>query len=191
MSTEKFSGANMSRRDFIKSAALGVMAISSSDSNTEISQAGIENKFINKNGNCEFVFTSSNPKEAHLSANKFADGVGNALKAAYPSKIADVSVTLKVLRKGGQKLYRLVWKCKIVKSSVADAHYRFDHRGTMWPGRTLALAKYGAEDEIKRSGKKDEANSGNFKAPFIRDSFAGSNTEGYWYIKEFFMVAPK
>ena len=145
----------------------------------------------------ELMFVSPDPGKAHNSANAFAQQVGDVLKSAYPSKVLDPTVSLRVLvfTRGGQKFYRLTWSCRIVKASVADADYYFDRRGTLLPGPTLTEAKRKVETEIERSGKvstmRKAFTSAKIPENFIRDSFSGSSAEGYWYIKEFFLVAPK
>ena len=118
---------NQSRREFLKTGAVAVAAVAGINSlggKMQAAQVGglIENKFINKDGKCEYIFTSSNPKEAHDSANQFQDEVGKALRAAYPSRILEPNVILQILKRGGQKLYRLIWSCKIVSSSEAEAN---------------------------------------------------------------------
>ncbi len=143
----------------------------------------------------ELTFVSPDPGKAHDSANTFAQQVGDALKSAYPSKVLDPTVSIRVFIRGGQKFYRLTWNCRIVKASVADADYYFDRRGTLLPGSTLTEAKRKVETEIERSGKvsamRKSFRSAKIPENFIRDSFSGSSAEGYWYIKEFFLVAPK
>lgn len=184
----------LSRRDLLKKAGLTALAISGLEKTTE---AQVENKFINKDGNCEFMFTSPNANEAHNSANRFATEVGNILKSAYPSRrVLNPSVRLEILTSNNQKLYRLIWKCNIVKSSTGDADYYFDRRGTLLPGKTLEEAKDKVEAELQKSGKVEEMRKrfggrGKIYESFIRDSSAGSEKDGYWYIKEFFLVAQK
>jgi hypothetical protein len=185
----------LSRRDFIKTTVLGLAAMIRTDNLTETSEAisQIENKFINKDGNCEFTFTSPNQSEAHNSANVFAREIGNALKSGYPSKVLDPKVHLQVFIRGGQKLYSLTWTAKIVKASVAEANWVFDRRGTLLSGQTLAEAKSRVEAQLEKSKKVSELRhfkSANIPKSFIQDSFARSGEQEYWYIKEFFMVAP-
>ena len=87
----------------------------------------------------------------------------------------------------------MTWSCQIVKASAAEAQYHFDHRGTFLSGGTIAEAKRKVENEIARSGKVQQAHQGKFNVPdgFIREASAGSAREGYWYIREYFMVAPR
>lgn len=143
----------------------------------------------------ELTFVSPDPGKAHDSANSFAQQVGDALKSSYPSRVLDPSVNLRVFVRGGQRFYRIVWSCRIVKASIADADYYFDRRGTLLAETTLTEAKRKVEAEIERSGKVSIMRRGfrNAKIPesFVRDSFSGSSTEGYWYLKEFFLTAPK
>ncbi|MDP1760148.1 MAG: hypothetical protein Q8L01_01695, partial [Candidatus Woesebacteria bacterium] len=143
----------------------------------------------------ELTLVSPNPGTAHNSANTFAQQVGDVLKSTYPSKVLDPTVSLRVFMRGDQKFYRLTWSCRIVKASVADADYYFDRRGTLLSGSTLTDAKRKVETEIERSGKvsimRKAFTSAKFPENFIRDSFSGSSAEGYWYIKEFFLVVPK
>ena len=151
---------------------------------------------IQKDGDhYELTFVSPNPSEAHNSANAFAKQVGDVLKTSYPSKVLDPSVSLRVFTKDGQKFYRLTWSCRIVKASVTDADYHFDRRGTLLSGSTLTDVKRKVDTEIEKSGKistmRKSFQSSKIPENFIRDSFSGSNIEGYWYIKEFFLVAPK
>lgn len=183
-----------SRRDFIKKAVTVGVALGAFGDSVEAAQS-MEGKFSNIEGNCEFVFTSANPDEAHNSANVFSREVGNALKATYPSKILLPNVKLEVININGQRSYRFTWTCKIVKSSETEANYYFDRRGTMLSGKTLSEAKTKVEAELEKSGKVQTMRKGfknaNMPASFIKDSFSGSDREGYWYVKEFFMVAPK
>ncbi|MEK7148058.1 MAG: hypothetical protein AAB758_02060 [Patescibacteria group bacterium] len=143
----------------------------------------------------ELTFISPDPGKAHDSANTFAQQVGNVLKSTYPSRVLAPNVSLRVFMRGEQKFYRIVWSCRIVKASLADANYYFDRRGTLLSGPTLAEAKRKVETEIERSGKvsimRKGFRSARIPESFIRDSFSGASTEGYWYIKEFFLVAPK
>ncbi len=192
-----------SRREFLK--AVGgltafALAGAGAEENAEGAQNLLENKFRCKGGKCEFMFTSPNSKEAHdYSANKFEKEVGDALKDAYPSKILDPNVILQILRINGQKLYRLYWSCRIVKAKPSEADYYFDRRGTMLPGPTLPAAKAVVEAELKSSDKVEamrkaweaKGKKGKIYDTFIKDSSAGSDSTGYWYIKEFFLVAPK
>ncbi len=146
-------------------------------------------------GHYELTFVSPNPGKAHDSVNAFAEQVGDVLKSTYPSKVLDPTVSLRVFIRNGQKFYRLTWSCRIVKASVSDADYYFDRRGTLLSGSTLTEAKRKVETEIERSDKvsimRKSLKSAKIPENFIRDSFSGSSAEGYWYIKEFFLVAPK
>lgn len=143
----------------------------------------------------ELTFVSPDPGKAHDSANAFAQQVGDALKASYPSKVLDPNVNLQVFVRGGQKFYRIVWSCRIVKALLIDADYYFDRRGTLLSGPTPTEAKRKVEAEIERSGKvsimRRSFRTARIPESFIRDSFSGSAAEGYWYIKEFFLTAPK
>ena len=143
----------------------------------------------------ELVFASTDAAKAHESANAFAREVGDILKSNYPSRVLDPNVNLAVFTKNNQKVFRFVWSCRIVKASVNDADYYFDRRGTLLSGATLAQAKRNVETELAASAKVKAMRNGfkNTRIPdsFIRDSFLGSSSEGYWYVKEFFMVAPK
>ncbi len=188
---------NLSRREFV--GKLGAVAVAISglkDTEAAQSRGLIENKFTNKDGKCEYMFTSPNPELAHDSANVFEREVGKALKTAYPSQIIEPDVKLQILRQGGRKLYRYIWKCEIVKPGSRDPHYSFDRRGTMKWGKTLAEAKNEVEAELGRSQKvpemrKKHNDRGTIPPNFIRDSYAGNPKEGYWYVKEFFLVVPK
>ena len=106
---------------------------------------------------------------------------------------------LQILKRGGQKLYRLIWSCKIVSSSEAEANYHFDRRGTIQSGRTITEARSKVEAELVNSNKADEMRAawqakggkGIIYPSFIKESCAGSDTEGHWCIKELFMVISK
>jgi hypothetical protein len=143
----------------------------------------------------ELTFVSPYPDKAHDSAVVFADLVGQTLKSSYPSKLLDPSVTLRVFTRVGQKFYRLTYVCRIVKSSEQDADYIFFRQGTLLSGKTLVEAKRQVEAELKKSGKVEAMRKAFVGASipenFIRDSFSGSTSEGFWYVKEFFLVAPK
>lgn len=143
----------------------------------------------------ELAFVSSDPGKAHDSANAFAQQVGDLLKSSYPSKVLDPNLSLQVFMRDGQKFYRIVWSCRVVRASLVDADYYFDRRGTLLSGSTPLEAKRKVETEIERSGKvsimRRSFRSARIPESFIRDSFSGSITEGYWYIKEFFLTAPK
>lgn len=143
----------------------------------------------------ELTVTVPNQQEAHDSANTFAYEVGNVLKATYPSKVLDPKVDLHVFMKDGQVVYRLTWSCRMVSASVTDADYYFDRRGTLLLGPTLDQAKRKVNSELKESNKvqvmRRAFKRSKIPAGFIKDSFSGSSAEGYWYIKEFFLVAPK
>lgn len=162
-----------------------------------ISFARAEAQVVQKNGDLyELSFTSHNPTEVHGSANAFAQQIGDVLKYSYPSKVIDPSVRLQIFEKDSQKYYRLIWSCRIVKvSTVAEADYYFDRRGTLLPGTTLAEARSRVEAELQSSDKVSKMRAafrgGKIPVSFIRDSFAGSAASKYWYIKEFFLVAPK
>lgn len=143
----------------------------------------------------ELSYLSNDPVQVYNSANLFEKKVGDALKSSYPSKVLDPNISLRVFKKNGQKFYRMVWSCRIVEAHFTDADYYFDRRGTFLSGPTLADAKRKVEAEIEKSDKVSIMRKSyyNAKIPenFIRDSFSGSSTEGYWYVKEFFLVAPK
>ncbi len=143
----------------------------------------------------ELAFVSADPGKAHDSANAFADEVGKTLKSLYPSKVVDPSVELRVFLRDGKNMYRIIWSCRIVKASVSDADYYFDRRGTLLPGSTLSEAKRNVEAEIERSQKVSSMRKnfpqGKIPEPFIQETFSGTAKEGYWYLKEFFLVAPK
>jgi hypothetical protein len=187
-------GSKLYRRDFLKTAASPVVAGLASLAHTEKTQ--IENKLINKDGKWEFVFTSADPEEAHNSANRFANEVGNQIKREYPSIVAEPTLALEVFTSNGQKMYRMTWGCRILKSTPINADYYFDRRGTLLWGRTLDEAKSNVEAEIKKSGKvelmrKKFGSKAKIYSTFIKEAYSGSEAEGYWYIKEFFLTAPK
>jgi hypothetical protein len=141
------------------------------------------------------TFVSSNPSLAHLSANIFAREVGNVLKTSYPSRVIDPSVNLHVFARTGKKFYQLTWMCRILRADTASADYYFDRRGSLLYGRTLVETEEKVEKELAQSKKVQVLHSsfprGRIPEDFIRDSFSGSRQDGYWYIKEFFLVAPK
>jgi hypothetical protein len=151
---------------------------------------------IQKSGDVyKLAFTSADASRAHMSANVFVREVGNALKASYPSKVLDPNVNLTVLTKNGRKLFYLVWSCRIVRASINEADYYFDRRGTLLGGATPKIAKLGVEAEIATSRKVQAMRKSfrNSRIPesFIRNSSSGSRAEGYWHIKEYFLVAPR
>ncbi len=185
---------NPSRREFIKTIPAMVGMVKGFNENEQNSN-GAENQFKYENGDCEFVFSSNDPGKAHESANTFADEVGKLLKREYPSRILNPRLKLEVSGAGTKKNYRIRWNCKILKTTPENADYYFDRRGTLLSGKTLNEAKQKVEAELARSQKVEIMRKG-FKHPnippsFIQDSFSGSENEGYWYIKEIFMVASK
>lgn len=143
----------------------------------------------------EMSFSSSNPTEAHNSANRFASLIGDELKQRFPSKILDPDVELRIYMQNGQKLYRLTWYCRIVPASIGDADYYFDRRGSMLAGATINEARQKVQDEIMTSKKvlsmRKSFPKGEIPFSFVRESFSGSSTEQYWLIREYFLTAPK
>ena len=158
--------------------------------------SGTEAQTLQRDGDhFELVFTSKDAGKAHASANVFARDIGDILKVSYPSKVLDPSIRLTVFTRNNQKLFRLVWSCRVVRTSANDADYYFDRRGTLLWGVTPAEAKRKVGTEIETS-RKVWAMHQNFRGAkipksFIQDSISGSRSEGYWYLKEFFMVAPR
>jgi hypothetical protein len=143
----------------------------------------------------EFVFISADAGKAHTSADVFATQVGTTLKIEYPSRILNPAVDLAVFIRNNAKIFRFTWSCRIVKTSPENADYYFDRRGTLLFGKTLTEVKRNVEIDVERSGKiwamRKNFRGAKIPESFIRDSFAGSSLEGYWYVKEFFLVAPK
>ena len=126
--------------------------------------------------------------------NAFAKQVGDRLKALYPSRVLDPRVDLKVYKRDGQQMFRIVWSCRIVPATEKDADWLFDRRGALKPGSTIELAHAAVDKDIKDTGKADELRrmpSGRAPASFVRESRSGSMAEGYWLIREYFGTAPK
>ena len=144
---------------------------------------------------CTFTVESPDPKLAHDGANDFSRLVGDRLKAQYPSQVLDPRVDLAVYILNGKKIFHLMWSVRIVRTIVPNADWQFDRRGTLLWGRTLQVARDNVEMEFKKSGKVSTMRQGfkssNIPPSFVRDSYSGSSLEGYWYIKEYFLVAPK
>ncbi len=144
---------------------------------------------------CTLTFESTDPTKAHDSANDFTRLVGDRLKAQYPSQILDPRVDLSVHKQNGQTVFRFVWSARIVKALVPNADWNFDRRGTLMAAKSLQDAIVAVEQEIVDSKKVQEMrrrySMSNIPESFVRDSYSGSNQEGWWYVKEYFLVAPK
>lgn len=147
-----------------------------------------------KGDSYQLRFESADPEVAHNSANLFAQGVGDVLKSSYPSRVLEPSVNLSVSMTDGKKTYHLVWSCRVVKASIQDADYYFDRRGTMMSGLTPEIARRNVDLELEKSNKVNIARrairGARIFPGFIKDSLSGSGSQ-YWYIREFFLVAPK
>jgi hypothetical protein len=144
----------------------------------------------------ELSYVSLDPGWAHDSAEAFTHEIGNVLKNNYPSKVLDPDVHLRVYKKNNRKLFRFVWSCRIVTATEQDADYYFDRRGTLLWGASASKARRKVNDEIRSSGKiqamrENFGKGASIPGDFVRDSSSGSHSEGYWYVKEFFLVAPK
>lgn len=143
----------------------------------------------------ELTFTSPNGAEAHKSANRFASLVGDELKARYPSRVLDPDVELRVFHENGEMLFRMVWSCRIVPAPEDVADYYFDRRGTLLSGPTILQARQNVQEQIGTSDKIAELRrafpDGRIPLSFIRDTFSGSTEETYWYMTEYFLVAPR
>ena len=130
----------------------------------------------------------------HDTANAFAQKVGDQLKALYPSRVLDPRVDLKVYKHGGQQLFRITWSCRIVRSSVQDADWLFDRRGSLKSGATIALARAAVDKDILDTDKVNDLRrmpNGRVPENFVRESRSGSSAEGFWFIREYFGTAPK
>ncbi len=138
---------------------------------------------------------------AELSAKKAYDGgkvfeeqIGDLLKEKYPSKLLDPRVSLQISNDGGTRLFVITWSCLLIQTKDKDADYYFLRRGTIQHGATLAAVELSVEEELRKSGKvkamRKAFPGGRIPSSFIQDAHVGSETDGYWYVKEFFMVAP-
>ena len=178
---------------------LMVTAIALAASQVSAEQAKVKGavpELVNVGGDLyELVYESSNGGDAHFSANVFSDKVGDVLKARYPSKILDPDVQLRVYSIDGAVRFRMRWNCRIVKSSEAGAVLHFDRRGSMLSGAGIDEARAAVIADIENNRKPQEM-SARYKDPsippsFVRDSRSGSTAEGYWYIREIFLVASR
>jgi len=145
---------------------------------------------------CTLILEMPRAGIAHdASANTFQDLVGKRLKALYPSKVLDPRIDLVVYKDNDQFIWRFTWTCRIVKATPQDADWYFDRRGTLLLGPTPDVARNRVDAEISASQKVTEMRQHyhlpNVPQSFIRDSFSGSNAEGWWYVKEYFLVAPR
>jgi len=143
------------------------------------------------------VITSKSAWDAHMSVNTFANEVGKTLKSSFPAKIIDPDVHVRVFRDDtGKTRYRVSCSCRIVPSRHGETpDWYFDRRGALMSGKTPEKALSNADAEIARSGKIEDMRKrlprGVIPDTFIKTSFSGSSDEGYWAIKEYFIVAPK
>jgi hypothetical protein len=141
-------------------------------------------------------FTFQDAKAAHDTANKFESYIGQALKILYqgnrPSQVVDPKVVLRVFEKGYKLQFEITWSCRLVLvADPAKADYFFTRRGTLLEGATPSRAMEKVERELQASNKVAAVS----KKFFIigdraSDSLSGSEYDGWWYIKEYFMVAP-
>lgn len=139
--------------------------------------------------------------EAHNTGNIFAREVGHVLKQQYPSRIWKPAIHLSISSVNGEARYLLTWSCSIRPVKVTGknrnirADYYFDRRGTMRPGETLREARASVEHEIRESRKVILALSSIPRARvpngFVQEAQARSPGGGYWYLQEYFIIAPK
>ncbi|NTV22308.1 MAG: hypothetical protein HGB03_01930 [Candidatus Yonathbacteria bacterium] len=143
------------------------------------------------------VITSKSAWDAHMSVNTFANEVGKTLKSSFPAKVMDPDVHVRVFRDDtGKTHYRVSCSCRIVparKGETPDCY--FDRRGALISGKTPEKALTNADAEIRDSRKIEDMRRrfphGVIPDTFVRTSFSGSSHEGYWAIKEYFIVGPK
>lgn len=143
----------------------------------------------------ELDFESSDATKAHNSANDFARLVGDELKQQFPSRILDPDVELRVFEVGGEMRFQMIWTARIVPTSIEDADYFFDRRGSLLLGATKETACSQVDEEIADSRKVETLRRsfphGKMPLGFVQKSVSGSFANGYWCIKEYFLVAPK
>ena len=148
-----------------------------------------------EDGKCGLTFVSPDPARAHLSANMFQEAVQVQLRKKYPSRVVEPRIFLRVFELKGKPAFSLTWKCQIIPATPETAEYYFNRRGTMLRGRTRDEAERNVNVEVEHSGKVAEMRGlykrSNIPATFVQDSLTGSDTDGWWYIKEYFLVAPK
>ncbi len=131
---------------------------------------------------------SSKKNNFHQIANEFAYEVGNKLKEIYPAKVEKVSVRLEVI---DRSLY-LTYSAEIIKCSKKDAHYYFDHRGTLIVDKQLSAAlSYSLSSTLSKEEKAEES----FKKVYGSSEIISRNNAQirylgcFWVIYETFIVA--
>ncbi len=147
----------------------------------------------------ELVAQADDVVQAYESANAFSTEVGRVLRENYdhgkPSKALDPDVSLRVFFRDGQKIFRLVWSCRIVPAFPANADYHFDRRGLLLSGGKFDALKESVPMKLHASWQVQKMRQAwrrsSIPSNFIRDTWAGSSAEGYWYLEECFLVAPK
>jgi hypothetical protein len=80
----------------------------------------------------------------HQTANAFCDSVGSTLKAEYPARIDDGSLSVALETKGN--MLTLTYSATIVPADKETAHYYFDHRGALSANRISEFAKKDAKE---------------------------------------------
>lgn len=141
------------------------------------------------------TYESTDPSQAHLSANDFARQIGNLLKQNFPSKVVSPKATLYWYHKNGTDWYRITWSCRIIPASEKDADYYFDRRGLLVkvPSPPSSeelhnlLVRFGKYAEL---AKLKNSLGGQIPPTFVSESLSGSKNEGYWDLWEAFSVAP-
>lgn len=139
----------------------------------------------NSTGRCTMTAQSSSAAEVHLSANAFAQTVGDQLKRTWPSKVVDA--TVKIIRSGNA--WQLTWSCRIVPATKDRADWKFDRRGSLQSAPTQLQVL----DLIDRDVWANRKNIP--PAPEWRtlNTFTACTlwSASEWCIKEYFYTAPK
>lgn len=139
------------------------------------------------------------PKQAHLSANDFAEQAGKFLKDNYPSEIIKPKLTMAIRFVDQKEVFHFVWSCKIVPTTPDKAQFYFDRRGTVASGKTKEEAVSNVNNEIAASRKVEDVKEkfqiayGNYSMPdnFILNASTTSRDGQHWYIAEYLITSQK